>query len=110
MKLCAAALLCLLAWASHADTAADKRAFDAHCVKCHGASGTGTFMLERRLGKDNAMLERRTDLAPELIRHAVRHGIVSMPAITRVEVTDAELDAIVRYLTRRSAPALTSNP
>ena len=106
----AAALLCLMACASHADVRSDKRAFDAHCAKCHGATGTGTFMLGRRLGKDNAMLEQRADLAPELIRHAVRHGIVSMPAITRVEVTDAELDAIVRYLTRRSAPAPTTSP
>lgn len=59
-------------------------------------------MLGRRHGKDKAMLEKRDDLAPELIRHAVRKGIVSMPAITRVEVTDTELDAIVRHLTRTS--------
>jgi hypothetical protein len=58
-------------------------------------------MLGRRLGKERAMLEHRTDLLPELIRHVVRHGIVSMPPLTRVEVTDAELDAIIRHLTRR---------
>jgi mono/diheme cytochrome c family protein len=80
-----------------------KQAFDAKCAKCHAQSGTGTFMLSRRHGSDKGMLEHRTDLAPELIRHVVRNGIVSMPALTRVEVTDAELDAIVRYLTRTSA-------
>lgn len=95
---------------AHADEPLGKRAFDARCAKCHGKSGTGTFMLGRRLGEDNAMLERRADLAPELIRHVVRNGIVSMPALTRVEVTDAELDAIVLYLTRKQAPATTTNP
>lgn len=98
-------LICLLlttclTLCAGADETADKQVFAARCAKCHAESGTGTFMLGRRLGKDKAMLEARTDLAPELIRHVVRNGIVSMPAITRVEVTDAELDAIVRYLTR----------
>ena len=107
------ALLCVVALAcsqvAGADEAADKQVFAARCLKCHGESGTGTFMLGRRLGKDNAVLDRRTNLAPEMIRHVVRNGIVSMPAITRVEVTDEELDAIVRYLTRsRSAAAPAS--
>lgn len=110
MKTLLAMLLCLLACQARSDANADKRAFDTHCAKCHGPTGTGTFMLGRRLGQDSAMLERRKDLAPELIRHVVRNGIVSMPAITRVEVTDAELDAIVRHLTRRPAPAPTTNP
>ena len=83
-----------------ADEATDKQVFAARCAKCHGESGTGTFMLGRRHGKDKGMLEARTDLAPDFIRHVVRNGIVSMPPITRVEVTDAELDAVVRHLTR----------
>jgi mono/diheme cytochrome c family protein len=75
-------------------------AFEKVCAKCHREGGTGTFMLERRLGKEKALLEDRNDLQPEFIRHVVRNGILSMPAITRVEVTDAELDVIVRYLAR----------
>lgn len=101
MKLIALAVSILAALPAVADEAADKQAFAARCAKCHAESGTGTFMLGRRLGKEQAMLERRTDLPPALIRHVVRNGIVSMPPITRVEVTDAELDAIVRYLTRK---------
>jgi mono/diheme cytochrome c family protein len=101
MKCAALVLLTLCAAATLADEVADKQAFTARCAKCHAAAGTGTFMLGRRLGKDRAMLEQRTDLPPELIRHVVRNGIVSMPPLTRVEVTDAELDAIVRYLTRK---------
>jgi len=93
------------------DFATDQLAYAARCAKCHGESGTGTFMLGRRYGQDMALLERRTNLAPELIRHVVRNGIVSMPALTRVEVTDTELDAIVRYLTRTPiALAQPTNP
>jgi len=87
---------------AHADNATDKAAFDTHCRKCHDVGGTGTFMLERRLGKDKALLETRTDLADAYIRHVVRNGVVSMPWISRVELTDAELDAIARYLMRTS--------
>ena len=101
MRIAALVLLMFVATAALADDAADRQAFAARCAKCHAESGTGTFMLGRRLGKDRAMLERRTDLPPELIRHVVRNGIVSMPPLTRVEVTDEELDAIVRYLTRK---------
>jgi cytochrome c5 len=101
MKIAALVLLMCFTGAAFADEAADKQAFDVRCAKCHAESGTGTFMLGHRLGNDQAMLERRTDLPPELIRYAVRNGIVSMPPLTRVEVTDAELDAIVRYLTRK---------
>jgi mono/diheme cytochrome c family protein len=74
--------------------------FDVHCGICHAAGGTGTFMLGRRLGADNALLARRTDLSPELIRHVVRHGIASMPVFTRVELGDAELALLAAYLAR----------
>jgi cytochrome c5 len=86
---------------AYADTT-DKAVFDKHCRKCHDDVGTGTFMLNRRLGKDKALLEARTDLAPVYIRHVVRNGVISMPWISRVEVTDEELDSIVRYLTRNN--------
>jgi mono/diheme cytochrome c family protein len=93
----------------NADPSTDQQAYAARCAKCHGETGTGTFMLGRRYGKELGMLERRTDLAPELIRHVVRNGIASMPAITRVEVTDEELDAIVRYLTRKQDTSTPSS-
>jgi cytochrome c5 len=96
-----ACLLTIVVGAAHATESVDgKQAFNARCQKCHGESGTATFMLARRIGKEKAPLESRSDLAPEFIRHVVRNGIVSMPAITRVEVTDAELRAITQYLTR----------
>jgi mono/diheme cytochrome c family protein len=93
-------LLVLLMFVSAAANAADgKASFEYHCGKCHDAAGTGTQMLARRIGKEQALLENRKGLTIELVRNAVRHGVLSMPRITRVEVPDAELDAIARYLT-----------
>ncbi len=80
------------------------QAFCAHCGYCHLERGTGTMMLERRLGKDSALLEQRTNLEAGYVRAVVRGGLKSMPALTRVEVTDVELDAITAYLTRANPP------
>lgn len=107
--ICALLLLAMTHVAS-ADTANDKQIYSARCVKCHGESGTGTVMLGRRLGKDQGILERRNDLQAAFVRHVVRNGIVSMPALTRVEVTDDELDAILRYLTRSQTSSTPSTP
>ena len=105
------AMLCALPMSlAHADSASDKQTYTARCVKCHGESGTGTVMLGRRLGKDKGMLERRADLQSVFVRHVVRNGIVSMPPLTRVEVTNDELDAILRYLTRSQTSSTSSTP
>jgi mono/diheme cytochrome c family protein len=74
--------------------------FRAKCGMCHRQGGTGTFMLGRRLGTENALLEERNNLTPEYVRLVVRNGIMSMPRFTRGELPDSELDALVKYLTR----------
>jgi mono/diheme cytochrome c family protein len=74
--------------------------FHARCGYCHVAGGTGTIMLGRRLGKDRALLENRTDLTAEYIKKITRVGINGMPPHTRIEVPDSELDLIAIYLTR----------
>jgi mono/diheme cytochrome c family protein len=94
----AVAVLLLVASAT-ANAADGKASFEYHCGKCHDAAGTGTQMLTKRLGKEQALLEKRKGLTVELVRNAVRHGVLSMPRITRVELPDAELDEIARYLT-----------
>ncbi|MGA3294788.1 MAG: cytochrome c [Candidatus Acidiferrales bacterium] len=102
----AAAFICAMICASlaTADTARNleegERLFHARCGYCHLDGGTGTFMLGRRLGKDKALLEKRTDLNPDFIRHVVRAGIGSMPPHNRVELPDSELDLIAIYLSR----------
>jgi mono/diheme cytochrome c family protein len=93
------ALLVILLLASATAQADGKASFEYHCGKCHDAAGTGTQMLTKRLGKEQALLEARKGLTVELVRNAVRHGVLSMPRITRVELPDTELDAIARYLT-----------
>jgi len=96
------AVAMLLACQSRAADRPRPPEFEKVCAKCHIEGGTGTFMLGRRLGKEKALLEERNDLRPDFIRHVVRNGILGMPAITRVEVTDAELEVIVRYLSNPS--------
>jgi len=73
--------------------------FSASCAYCHGERGFATALLSRRLGPGKAMLEARTDLTPEYVRHAVRHGVGSMPWYRRAELPDVDLDAIIVYLT-----------
>jgi hypothetical protein len=46
----------------------------------------------------NALLVNRTDLTQSYVKAVVRNGKVAMPPLSRVEVTDAELDSIARHL------------
>lgn len=77
--------------------------FVRKCGICHLDGGTGTMMLARRLGDNKALLAQRSDLSPRYVETVVRRGINSMPTITRVELSDAELGAIVKYLTDKPA-------
>jgi len=100
---CALALATMAASAAEPATADQGRAlFAKHCVHCHGERGFATAQLEKRIGKEQAMLEKRTDLNAALIRHVVRYGIGSMPWFTRVELSDADAAAIAAYLTRNN--------
>ncbi len=92
--------LVLIVSAAAAHGADGKASFEYHCGKCHAPGGTGTFMLEKRFGKEQALLENRKELTVEFVKRTVRWGSLSMPRITRAEVPDAELDAIARYLRR----------
>ena len=84
-----------------------KAAFSHRCGMCHREGGTGTFILTRRLGAEKSLLEKRTDLDPVYIRTVVRWGLVNMPRISRVEVPDGDMDALVAYLT---GPKAASKP
>jgi mono/diheme cytochrome c family protein len=86
------------------------RLFHARCGYCHLAGGTGTIMLGRRLGKDRALLESRTDLTPEYVKKITRVGLNSMPPHTRIEVPDSELDLIAAYITRPASVRAQLSP
>lgn len=77
-----------------------KALFTRRCGICHFTDGGGTWMLERRLGKEKSLLDSRTDLLAPYIRLIARHGLNGMPRFTRVELPDADLEAIAVYLTR----------
>lgn len=87
-----------------ADSLDGKALFRAKCGVCHLQGGGGTWMLGRRLGEAQALLESRKELPAPLVKYVARNGINSMPRFTRVELQDAELEAIARYL---SAPRST---
>jgi mono/diheme cytochrome c family protein len=80
-------------------------AFTHRCGMCHREGGTGTFILARRLGTEKSLLEKRTDLNPDYIRTVVRWGLTNMPRISRVELPEPDMDALVSYLTAPKAVA-----
>ena len=47
---------------------------------------------------ESGLLTNRKDLTVDFIKVVVRRGKLAMPRLTRVDVTDAELDAIAHYL------------
>jgi mono/diheme cytochrome c family protein len=73
--------------------------FGRSCAMCHREIGMGTGLLARRT--DVAKLEDRDDLTAEFVIQAARIGIGNMPAITRGEVSDAELRVIAEHLASR---------
>ncbi|HXR89250.1 MAG TPA: cytochrome c [Steroidobacteraceae bacterium] len=78
--------------------------FQRACAVCHGEGPAkpGTRALHTKYqGKEPALLADRTDLAPDYIKLIVRHGVSVMPPFRKTELSDAELDDVVAYLTRR---------
>ena len=74
--------------------------FVQKCGMCHREMGMGTVILARRQPADRAMLEKREDLTAEFVRIAVRTGLGNMPRVPRGEVTDEQLDIIIRHLVK----------
>ena len=99
-------------WAQTPSETHGKAVFDKWCTPCHGAvapknvmfgngalAGTSALALKYK-GKLPAVLEQRTDLTSALIKTVVRHGLFGMPITRKTEVSDAELEDVVAYLTR----------
>ncbi|PWT83757.1 MAG: p-cresol methylhydroxylase [Blastocatellia bacterium] len=79
--------------------------YDKWCTPCHGAGEgkPGTIAAAAIYkGSKAAVLTERTDLTSAGIKRAVRTGVYVMPRFRKTEITDAELDAIVAYLTRNA--------
>jgi len=81
--------------------------YEKFCSACHGegVGRPGTLALQAKYkGALPALLEKRTDLTPQLIKMYVRNGITVMPTFRKTEISDADLDAIAAYLTRNNKP------
>jgi mono/diheme cytochrome c family protein len=77
--------------------------FSHRCGACHLAGGMGTNLLTKErmaTGEppETGLLANRKDLTRTYVKFVARSGKLAMPPLTRVDVTDAELDAIARYL------------
>lgn len=90
---------------AHAQTAGAERGegvYEHWCAPCHAAGpghpGTQSLEIKYR-GELPAVLTERDDMTGEFIRTMVREGILMMAPFRKTEVTDAELDDIVAYLT-----------
>jgi len=74
------------------------------CATCHGRGpgNPGTTALTAKYKSAlPGVMEDRTDLTPQAVRFAVRRGTSIMPFFRKTEISDADLDAIAQYLTRR---------
>jgi mono/diheme cytochrome c family protein len=104
-----ASLVCLLAGTSALgadDTQVQQGrvVFEKWCAPCHapGPGHPGTAALDALYkGKRPGALEQRTDLTPPLVKQFVRKGVSVMPFFRKTEVSDAELDALGAYLSKK---------
>ena len=98
----ALALIGLATIASAAEPAG-RPVFQKWCAPCHapGPNHPGTTALEVLYNNARpGALEQRTDLTNSTIRLAVRQGAFSMPFFRKSEISDADLDALARYLVK----------
>lgn len=79
--------------------------FNYWCRACHGPEmtkpGTAALAVKYR-GSLPAALAERTDMTPDVVKHWVREGISMMPFFRPTEISNADLEALARYLTRSS--------
>jgi len=87
--------------------------FQYWCATCHGRGpgNPGTTALAAKYkGTLAGILEDRKDLTPQGVRFAVRRGTSIMPFFRKTEISDADLDAMTQYLTRRPSAGDVRKP
>jgi (+)-pinoresinol hydroxylase len=78
--------------------------FQRACAVCHasGPARPGSRALAAKYkGSLPALLEERADLKAPYIKQVVRQGLSVMPPFRKTELSDADLDAITAYLTKK---------
>ena len=70
------------------------------CGAVEGDPGT-TSLQNKYRGSLPAALEDRTDLTAEVVKLFVRNGVATMPQFRKTELSDADVEALGAYLTKR---------
>ena len=85
--------------------AAGRAVYAKWCAPCHDPGvihpGTNALTVKYRGVKSGVLLEWK-DLSPETVAHLVRHGISVMPQFRKTEISDADLDALAKFLSRNT--------
>jgi mono/diheme cytochrome c family protein len=106
------AMLCALATPALAqepagEHAAGRDVYTKWCAPCHDPGithpGTNALTVKYQGMKPGVLLEWK-DLQASRVKALVRHGISVMPHFRKTEISDAELDALAKYLSRNSPP------
>jgi mono/diheme cytochrome c family protein len=80
------------------------------CAPCHsaGRGNPGTAALAAKYKNRQpplpSVLAERNELTPQTIRFFVRQGVSVMAPFRKTEIPDADLDAMIAYLTRGRKP------
>jgi mono/diheme cytochrome c family protein len=85
--------------------AAGRAVYAKWCAPCHdpGITHPGTHALTVKYqGVKSGVLLEWQDLPVATVKFGVRHGISVMPQFRKTEISDAELDALAKYLARNT--------
>jgi (+)-pinoresinol hydroxylase len=85
--------------------AAGRAVYTKWCAPCHDPGvihpGTNALTVKYQGIKPGVLLEWK-DLRPETVKFWVRHGISVMPQFRKTEISDADLDALAKFLSRNT--------
>jgi mono/diheme cytochrome c family protein len=85
--------------------AAGRAVYTKWCAPCHDPGvihpGTNALTVKYQGVKPGVLLEWK-DLPPETVSYLVRHGISVMPQFRKTEISDADLDALAKFLSRNT--------
>jgi len=88
--------------------AAGRAVYTKWCAPCHDPGvihpGTNALTVKYHGVKPGVLLEWK-DLPADTVKYLVRHGISVMPHFRKTEISDADLDALAKFLARNTPAA-----
>jgi (+)-pinoresinol hydroxylase len=85
--------------------ASGRAVYNTWCAPCHapGITHPGTHALQvKYAGAKSGVLLEWKDLSAEVVKYRVRHGVSVMPQFRKTEISDSDLDALARFLSRNT--------